>query len=213
MRRYFGVSCSTDGGQTFVRAYPVDLSVDGVGLISVDEIRTRTMIVSLELDGIRIQAAAQCVSVKKGTLRGNVVWRVGARFLRLAREDRAVIDRFVQRLPLNVPPTPAPGELPESVVRKILQQLVQLKRLAPQRLDRQPLVKMQYGGIIQRGNWTLHSIRIESRIVHDNRATIYATQAYVNDRFTRIEVIPLDNGHAESILPASRREALKQRSA
>lgn len=210
--RYFGVACSTDGGRTFANAYPVDISVDGVALISPEELKTRRFIVTLEIDSKRIQATAQCVTMQKGTLRGNVVWRIGARFIQIAREDRQIIDRFVRRIPLNAA-TAAPtlGALPGNVVRAILDELIATGRLSRPRHGMQPLVKMTYSGLIQRGTQVLHGVKIESRVVRENTCTVYHTQAYVSERLTKIEVIPLDNGLPEAILPTAARPGARRR--
>jgi len=198
--RYFGVAWSPDG-HNFTQAYPVDISVDGVALITPEELKTNRFVVTLEIGNRRVQAAAQCVSVQKGTLRGNIVWRIGARFVEIAREARALIDRFVRRLPLAPdPPQLTLGVFPESVTRRILAQLVQLERLAPPRWRMQPLVKMAYAGIIRRGKQLLHSVKIESRIVQAGATTVYHSQAYVSARLTNVEVVPLDNGVPEGVL-------------
>jgi hypothetical protein len=211
-KRPFGVATSTDGGMTFANAYPVDISVDGVALISTQEIKTMKMLVTIDLDHKRIEALARCVSAQKGKLKGNVVWRIGARFIDIARDDRALIHRFVKRLPLTAAPKQEHkkpqqhGLFPDSIIQNILNQLVHLKRLAPLHHGRQPLVKMTHNGIIERGKQKYHSVKIESRIVHDGTTTIYSTQAYVSERLTKIEVIPLDEGRPELIVPTSLRK-------
>ncbi|MGH7717189.1 MAG: PilZ domain-containing protein, partial [Vulcanimicrobiaceae bacterium] len=171
-KRQFGVTTSTDGGMTFVNAYPVDISVDGVALISTEEIETRKMLVTIDLDNKRIQALAQCVSAQKGTLKGNIVWRIGARFIQIAREDRTLIDRFVKRLPLTPPkPQQQHGLFPDNVINKILHELVAIERLAPLRHGKQPLVKMTHVGVIQRAKQTMHSVKVESRVVREGTTT------------------------------------------
>lgn len=205
--RYFGVALSTDGGNTFAKAYPVDISVDGVALISDQELKTRRFIVTLDLDNKRIQASAQCVTMQKGTLKGNIVWRIGARFLQIAREDREVIDRFVRRIPLNAAAQASEvGALPGNVIRAILDELIATDRLSRPQHGTQPLVKMTYTGLLERGTQKLHGVKIESRVVRDNTSTVYHTQAYVSERFTKIEVIPLDNGLPEGIVPTAYRK-------
>lgn len=206
-KRHFGVTVSVDGGRTFTRAYPVDISVAGIALISFEEPKARRFVANLDLENKRIQAAAEVVTVQKGTLRGNIVWRIGARFIEIAREVRALIERFVRHVPLtaNVPEQLLAGIFPESVVRAILDEMVKLKRLAPPRRGTQPLVKMTYGGVVHRGQEPFHSVKIESRIVHDEKCTVYKTQAYIGQRLMSIEVIPIDNGLPEHIVPTVRR--------
>lgn len=197
---------STDGGMTFTNAYPVDISVDGVGLITTQELKQRRVIVTIDLDSKRIQALAQCVTAQKGLLKGNVVWRIGARFIQIAREDRMLIDRFIKRLPLTAAPKPQHhGLFPDNVMKKILEELVALERLAPVRHGKQPLVKMSHAGVIQRGKQTMHSVKIESRVVREGTTTVYTTQVFVSDRLTRIELVPMDNGRPELIVPTSLR--------
>jgi hypothetical protein len=205
-KRQFAITMSTDGGMTFTNAYPVDISVDGVALITTEEIKQRRILVTIDLDNKRIQALAQCVSAEKGTLKGNIVWRVGARFVQIAREDRMLIDRFVKRLPLTAAPKPQHhGLFPDNVIKKILDELVRVERLAPLRHGKQPLVKMTHVGVIQRAKQTMHSVKVESRIVHEGTTTVYSTQVYVSERLTRIEVVPMDNGRQELIVPTALR--------
>lgn len=197
---------STDGGITFDKVYPVDISVDGVALITTEEITQRPILVTIDLDNKRIQALAQCVSAQKGTLKGNIVWRIGARFVQIAREDRMLIDRFVKRLPLTAAPQPQQhGLFPDPVIKKILEELVRLERLAPLRHGKQPLVKMTHAGVTQRAKQSMHSVKVESRIVREGTTTIYATQVFVSERLTRIEVVPMDNGRPELIVATSLR--------
>ncbi len=208
-KRQFYVAMSTDGGITFNNAYPVDLSVDGVALISTEEIKQRRILVTIDLDNKRIQALAQCVTAQKGLLKGNVVWRIGARFIQIAREDRMLIDRFIKRLPLTRTEKPQTqhGIFPDNVMKKILEELVALERLAPIRHGKQPLVKMTHAGVIQRAKQTMHSVKVESRIVREGITTVYTTQVFVSDRLTRIELVPMDNGRPELIVPTSLRKA------
>ena len=206
-KRQFGVATSVDGGLTFTNAYPVDISVDGVALIATEEVKARKFLVTLDLDNKRIQALAQCVTAQKGLLKGNIVWRIGARFIQIAREDRMVIDRFIKRLPLTAAPKPpVQGLFPDNVMKKILEELVALERLAPVRHGKQPLVKMTHSGIIQRAKQTMHSVKIESRVVREGITTVYTTQVFVSDRLTRIELVPMDNGRPELIVPTSLRK-------
>ena len=206
-KRQFGVATSIDGGMTFMNAYPVDISVDGVALITTQEIKQRKILVTIDLDNKRIQALAQCVTAQKGLLKGNVVWRIGARFIEIAREDRLLIDRFVKRLPLTAAqPQQQYGLFPENVTRKILEELVALERLSPLRHGKQPLVKMTHVGILARGKQTMHSVKIESRVVREGTTTVYTTQAFVSDRLTRIELVPMDNGRMELITPTALRK-------
>jgi hypothetical protein len=206
-KRQFGVAMSTDGGMTFTNVYPVDISVDGVALITTQEIKQRRILVTIDLDNKRIQALAQCVTAQKGLLKGNIVWRIGTRFIQIAREDRMMIDRFIKRLPLTAAPKPQQqyGMFPENVTRKILEELVALERLSPLRHGKQPLVKMTHAGVIQRAKQTMHSVKIESRVVREGTTTVYTTQAYVSDRLTRIELVPMDNGRLELIVPTALR--------
>jgi len=207
-KRQFGIAMSVDGGLTFANAYPVDISVDGVALITNQELKQRRILVTLDLDNKRIQALAQCVTVQKGLLRGNVVWRIGARFIQIAREDRMSIDRFIKRLPLTAAPRPEyNGVFPDYVTKRILEELVVLGRLAPLRHGKVPLVRMTRVGVIQRAKQTMHSVKIESRILREGIMTIYSTQVFVSDRLTRIELVPLDNGRPELIVPTSKRKA------
>lgn len=206
-KRQFGVATSIDGGLTFTNAYPVDISVDGVALITTQEVKSRKFLVTLDLDNKRIQALAQCVTAQKGLLKGNIVWRIGARFIQIAREDRMVIDRFIKRLPLTAAPKVQTqhGLFPDNVMKKILEELVALERLAPLHHGKQPLVKMTHAGVIQRGKQTMHSVKVESRVVRGGITTVYTTQVFVSDRLTRIEVVPMDNGRPELIVPTSLR--------
>jgi hypothetical protein len=206
-KRQFGVAMSTDGGITFDNAYPVDISVDGVALITTEEIKQRRILVTIDLDNKRIQALAQCVSAQKGTLKGNIVWRIGTRFVQIAREDRMLIDRFVKRLPLTAAPKlpQQHGLFPDNVIKKILEELVALERLAPLRHGKQPLVKMTHSGVIQRAKQSMHSVKVESRIVREGTTTVYTTQVFVSERLTRIEVVPMDNGRPELIVATSLR--------
>jgi hypothetical protein len=206
-KRPFGVAMSIDGGITFSNAYPVDISVDGVALISTREIKQRRILVTIDLDNKRIQALAQCVSAQKGTLKGNIVWRISARFMQIAREDRMLIDRFIKRLPLTAAPKPQHhGLFPDNVIQQILDRLITLGRLAPLRHGKQPLVKMTHVGVIQRAKQSMHSVKVESRIVREGTSIIYTTQVFVSERLTRIEVVPMDNGRPEQIVATALRK-------
>jgi hypothetical protein len=88
---------------------------------------------------------------------------------------------------------------------EVLTKLVELKRLNPLRNGARPLIKVTQLGVTERGKHMAHGFRIESRYVHDGHTKLYVTQVYVSDSFTKIELIPLDNGLREVIEPTFRR--------
>ena len=122
--------------------------------------------------------------------------------------------RFVRRRPLDSPPKT------EQVVRdvlleKIFDALVECGRLAPIRAGVAPMVKVTYSGTIQHGQELLHGLKIESRVATDSGITIYTSQAYVDEKLSRVEVVPLDDGRPASFLEtakATRRKAPWKRS-
>jgi len=192
--RALGIQFSNDGGLTFHAAFSLDISVSGIAFIALTEIPAREMILTLDLgEQQRIQAGVACVTTQKGLLKGEVAWRVGSQFVRIAAKDRKLVERFVRGMPLN-PRVHVEKKLVSDVAfLAILEQLVRLNRLAPLR-GNDPLVKVTAAGTIRRGRKTLQSLTLESSVVTKWGTVVYTNKAYIDERMGLVEVVPLDDG-------------------
>jgi len=210
VKRPFDVTRSSDGGRTFRRVLPVDLSAGGVGFVAEAD-APADFEVSLRLERKTIKARAQKISSTLGTVHGKVVWRIGARFTSVSTGDQEMIERFIHSVPLDVAddmrvalrmlrrwPDEADRLLPRSVVNRLLAELVKLARLSPLDATAAPLVHLHYTGSLRRHEGELHGVKIESRVVSDGKIVDFQTQMFFDEALIKIEAIPLDDGRTTS---------------
>ena len=98
IKRAFDIATSADGGRTFRRALPVDISSGGIGMLAADDI-PEDFVLTMRLERKSIRARVRKVSSTLGTLKGRIAWRIGARFTNVTTDDLEMIERFVHRVP------------------------------------------------------------------------------------------------------------------
>lgn len=180
----------------------IDISASGIGVISP---------LKLEKDELnfRVVVAEKHVLIRgrqmwctPGTLQGKPVWRYGVHYTGIAADDWDALVRFCSGGTVDEP-NKGQAELmlirmqaddvarliPMRLQRRLLELLVQRRRLAP--LDgKTPLVQFFYGGVAERNHKNRHRLSIHSRIVNEltGETESYDTAFYFDDAGTDIEI-------------------------
>lgn len=153
----------------------IDLSASGLGVLSPAEFHGSEVDFRITLQERTLVVRARTVWSLPGTFQGKRAWRYGMRIVGIAADDWDAIVRYCsggkvadenvaqKELALvRMQPDDVARLIPEKLQRRLLQMLVERRRLAP--IDEKPpLVQYSYGGVIKRGDALMHRLSIHSR--------------------------------------------------
>ena len=205
IKRPYKVEYSLDRGETTAPAFPVDISIGGLGILHHDEIEPDEFVVVLTLDSAKVTALVARAASIPGTLKGERAWRTGGKFVGIPADQWDVILRFVQSVPVEQTdklkaelrelldsPDDALRILPKAVLDTLLRELVKMRRLAPLNDRVTPLVKLHYLGRARYKEYEMHALRVDSRLVLPHEVRNFTTQIYFDDAIAKIITVPLD---------------------
>lgn len=158
-------------GTKWVSAYGVDISASGLGLVVPVEIQKSELQFRAALDDKHVMLRAKKVWAQPGTFRGQIVHRYGLKITGIAAGDWDMLVRYCSgdegdtgdvRL-VRLQPDDVARLIPHTMQNRMLNMLVQRKRLAP--LDgKTPLVQYAYAGKVECDGSLLHRVAVHSRI-------------------------------------------------
>jgi hypothetical protein len=154
----------------------IDISASGLGVLSPSELRVEEIDFRAMLQDKAIVVRAKKIWSQPGLYQGKPAWRYGLRITGIAADDWDAIVRYCnggqvteanvaqKQLELvRMQPDDVARLIPEKLQRRLLQMLVERRRLAPIG-EKPPLVHYSYGGVIKRGDTLLHRLSIYSRV-------------------------------------------------
>lgn len=190
-------------GTNWVSVAGVDISASGVGLLSPQKIDKDESNMRVVVEGKPIMVRAKQVWCIPGTLQGKPVWRYGMQFTGIAADDWDALVRFCSGEAVNVE-NQAQKELtlvrmkdddvarlvPARLQSRLLQMLVERRRLAPLEPNKNPLVQYAYGGVRKHRGENLHHLQITSRIYDESsgESRSFDTRFVFDDRGERVEM-------------------------
>jgi hypothetical protein len=174
----FRVWFATETGWTPLT--PVDISASGMGVISAAQFSNAELNFRIVVEEKPVILRAKQVWNIPGTLQGKPVWRYGLQYTGIAADDWDALVRFCSNDSVNVE-NKAQKELglvrmqaddvarliPQRLQDRLLEMLVQARRLAPLENDKIPLVQYFYGGTMTRNGRPMHRLSIHSRVMDD----------------------------------------------
>ncbi|MFN2450325.1 MAG: PilZ domain-containing protein [Candidatus Baltobacteraceae bacterium] len=181
----------------------IDVSASGMGVISPRKFEKDELNFRLVVEEKPLLVRAKQMWCTPGTLQGKPVWRYGVHYTGIAADDWDALVRFCsggtvdeankgqQDLSLiRMQADDVSRLIPLRLQCRLLEMLVQIKRLAPVD-EKTPLVQYFYGGLLQRGGKPRHRLSIHSRIVEELNAETkaYDTQFYFDDAGNDIEML------------------------
>ncbi len=174
----FRVWIASDSGWN--SAGGVDISASGMGLIAPSKFAKDEVNLRIVIENKAIVVRAKQVWCIPGTLQGKPVFRYGVQYTGIGADDWDALVRFCNSESVNVE-NKAQKELemvrmqaddvarliPTRLQERLLNMLVQSRRLSPLEKDKIPLVQYAYGGVTKRGSKQLHRLQIHSRVVEE----------------------------------------------
>lgn len=181
----------------------IDISASGIGLIAPAKFPKDEVNLRIAIEEKVILARAKQAWCIPGTLQGRPVFRYGVFFTGISADDWDALVRFCSNEPVTVE-NKGQKELqlirlqaddvarliPTRLQERLLQMLVDCRRLAPIEKDKTPLVQFSYGGLIKRAGKQYHRLQIQSRVVDrvSGDASTYDTRFLFDDSATDIEM-------------------------
>ncbi len=176
-RRTGGFRAWFAAGSGWTALTGVDISASGMGLISTAKFDKDEINFRVQVEDRAILVRAKQIWCVPGTLQGRPVYRYGVQYTGIGADDWDALVRFCNNEAVAVE-NKAQKELelvrmqaddvarliPTRLQERLLQMLVQSRRLAPIEKDKIPLVQYFYGGTVKRGSRVMHRLSIHSRV-------------------------------------------------
>ncbi len=155
----------------------VDISASGMGLISPTKFDKDELNFRILVEERAILLRAKHVWCVQGTLQGRPVYRYGVHYTGIAADDWDALVRFCANESVTVEnkmqkelelvrmqADDVARLIPQRLQQRLLEMLVQSRRLAPLEKDKTPLVQYFYGGTIKHNGRQMHRLSIHSRL-------------------------------------------------
>jgi hypothetical protein len=193
---------ATSSGWTAV--VPVDISASGMGIVSPSKFDKDEVNFRVSIEERPVMLRAKQVWCIPGTLQGKPVWRYGLQYTGIGADDWDALVRFCANESVNLE-NKAQQELnlvrmqaddvarliPQRLQDRLLNILVQHRKLAAIEKDKIPLVQFFYGGAVKRGTKQVHRLSIHSRVNDESTGETreFDTRFLFDDTGTDIEVL------------------------
>ncbi len=192
---------ASEAGWTPLHA--LNISPGGVGFVASTKFEEGELNFRLLLDEVAVLVRAKPVWCLAGTYHGKPVWRYGAQYTGVGADDWDAIVRFCGNQSVQVE-NKAQKELdlvrmqaddverliPARLQARMLEMLVEARRLAPLEKDKIPLVQYFYAGAVKHGGRLMHRLSIRSRVMDDveGQPRSYDTRFLFDESGTDIEM-------------------------
>jgi hypothetical protein len=174
-----------------------------MGVVSNKPLERDELDFRIQIDTKSIPVRARKVWCATGTLGGAPAWRYGIAYTGIGADDWDALVRFCSNEPV-VQENKAQKELelvrmqaddvarlvPQRLQERLLNMLVEARRLAPIEKDKIPLVQFFYGGVVKRGSRQFHRLSIHSRVLDEaqGETRTYDTRFTFDETGTEIEM-------------------------
>lgn len=189
-------------GIVFVPGYGLDISRSGVRILTTAKLTQTEFHARIMLGGSDFLVTAQKVWECPAPNDRQQRWLTGSRYTKIDATDRMFIEMYVQGkayVPksklvvaleeLRARPDNADRILPSETLRRFLQRLVAMGRLAPLKAREEPLVSYRYQGTRRRGGADMHVLQIRSKIVKKDVPHVFTTRFAFDDTASIIHVV------------------------
>jgi hypothetical protein len=133
---------------------------------------------------------------------GKSVWRYGMRFTGVSADDWDAIVRYAndeavedsnkaqeELTTVRMTPDDANRLLPTKLQQRLLQMLVDRRRLAPLKESVTPLVQYFYSGVVRQEGKMMHRLTIQSKVVGGEGGELFETRFVFDDRGDTILIL------------------------
>ncbi len=194
-RKPYRATFSVDGGASQRPAIGLDISGGGLCILTQEPVGKDEFEVRATLEARVIRARAKSVWQDTVAHEGKSVWRYGMRFTGISADDWDAVVRYASDKPVEEPhkakdeiaavrmtPDDANRLLPAALQRRLLQVLVERRRLAPLRDDITPLVQYFYSGVVRHNDQMMHRLTIQSKVVGSEGDEMFETRFAFDDK-------------------------------
>jgi hypothetical protein len=201
-RKPYRATVSVDGGLTQRAAIGLDIGGGGLCILTQEPVGREEFEIRATIEQRVIRMRARAVWEDTVSHQGKSVWRYGMRFTGISADDWDAIVRYAhdkavtqenkaqeELVTVRMTPDDASRLLPVVLQRKLLQNLVERRRLAPLQENVTPLVQYFYSGLVQHNGGLHHRLTIQSKIVGPEGPEIYETRFVFDDQGTNIQVL------------------------
>jgi PilZ domain len=200
-RKPYRAAYSLDG-KTTRAAIGLDIGGGGLCILTQEPIGRDEFEVRIVLDERNLRMRAKVVWHDNVQHQGRKVWRYGMRFTGIPADDWDAIIRYTTDRPVSeankaqeelaavrMTPDDTARLLPKELQTRLLQMLVERRRLAP--LDERvtPLVQYFYSGIVRHNERLVHRLVIQSKVVGPERDELFETRFVFDENGKNVQIL------------------------
>ncbi|MHB8146020.1 MAG: PilZ domain-containing protein [Vulcanimicrobiaceae bacterium] len=201
-RKPYRATVSADGGLSQKPAIGLDISGGGLCVLTQEPVGRDEFEVRATIETRVLRMRAKAVWQDTVSHQGKSVWRYGMRFTGITADDWDAVIRYTTDKPVaetnkaqeelvtvRMTPDDANRLLPINLQKRILEMLVERRRLAPLDAAVTPLVQYFYSGVVRHNNELVHRMTIQSKVVGPEGAEMYETRFVFDDRGDTIQML------------------------
>ena len=200
-RKPFRAAYSVDG-QTSRAAIGLDIGGGGLCILTQERVEREEFEVRVLLEERHLRVRVKTVWQDNVQHQGRKVWRYGTRFTGIPADDWDAIIRYTTDRPVaesnkaqdelttvRMTPDDTARLLPTELQARLLQMLVERRRLAP--LDERvtPLVQYFYSGIVRHNEKLVHRLVIQSKVVGPESDELFETRFVFDENGKNVQIL------------------------
>lgn len=201
-RKPYRATFSVDAGVTQKPAIGLDISGGGLCVLTQEPVGKDEFEIRATIETRVVRVRAKSVWQDTVTHQGKSVWRYGMRFTGISADDWDAIIRYTtdksveesnkaqeELTTVRMTPDDANRLLPTRLQQRLLQMLVERRRLAPLKENQTPLVQYFYSGIVRHEGKLMHRLTIQSKVVGPSGDEMFETRFVFDDAGSNIIVL------------------------
>ncbi|MDB5094313.1 MAG: hypothetical protein JWO85_2414 [Candidatus Eremiobacteraeota bacterium] len=200
-RKPYRAAYSVDGKSTRP-AIGLDISGGGLCILTQEQVGRDEFEVRAEIEQRPVRVRARTVWQDNVQHQGRKVWRYGMRFTGIPADDWDAIVRYTTDKPVaesnkaqeelttvRMTPDDTARLLPKELQTRLLQMLVDRRRLAPLDVRVTPLVQYFYSGIVRHNEKLVHRLVIQSKVVGPERDELFETRFVFDENGQNVSIL------------------------
>ena len=200
-RKPYRAAYSLDGTSTRP-AIGLDISGGGLCILTQEPVGRDEFEVRAQIEERNVRMRAKTVWHDNVQHQGRKVWRYGMRFTGIPADDWDAIIRYTTDKPVaeankaveelttvRMTPDDTARLLPKELQTRLLQMLVERRRLAPLGDKTTPLVQYFYSGVVRHNDRLVHRIVIQSKVVGPERDELFETRFVFDESGQNVQIL------------------------
>ncbi len=200
-RKPYRAAYSLDGLTTRA-AIGLDISGGGLCVLTQEQLPRAEVEVRAQFDERQIKVRVKIVWHDNVQHQGRKVWRYGMRFVGIPADDWDAIIRYTTDKPIaeankaqeelttvRMTPDDTARLLPKELQTRLLQMLVERRRLAPLDARVTPLVQYFYSGIVRHNDKLMHRLVIQSKVVGQESDELFETRFVFDESGKNVQIL------------------------